>query len=67
MFQKALTRLEILTKYLGWQGGTIHQVNGEFRRVFRDMQLPDRLKSIDFLTCDSDTMEQAIYIYSKNH
>lgn len=62
-----MTRLQLCCKFFNWQGGTIHQVNAEFRRVFSDMYLPDKIKTIDVLTCDYSILEQAMYIYSKNN
>lgn len=62
-----MTRLQILVKYLGWQGGTIHQVNEEFRRVLSPLNsLPDRIKNIDMLSCDEGDYHLAIDLYARN-
>lgn len=61
-----MTRLQLCCKFFGWQGGTIHQVNQEFRSKFQDMYLPDYLKTIDVIQCEESHLEQAMYIYSKN-
>lgn len=62
-----MTRLQLCCKFFGWQGGTICQVNQEFRGMFQDMVVGEDLKTIDVLTCPDETLEVAMYIYSKNN
>ena len=60
-----MTNLERALKLIGWQGGTIHQVNDAFNQALKDYNgLPDYCYNIDILTLDEFQLELIFSLYT---
>jgi len=62
-----MNRTQKAMKLIGWQGGTVHQVNDELSRVLSTLEtLPERLKRVHILNLSEHDYELALFLYSRN-